>query len=799
MNKTYSLIFLFLFLATYSAKAQPKADWSLTYGGYKWEENQEIILSPDGGFLAIGASSSEVDADSTKSTMRNPAQGEYDVIAVKVSSSGKVEWEKRIGGLSRDIVFDGILDSRNRYVLVGESFSSKEGTKTSDREGPGSWVSDVFAICLDLNGNEVWQKSFGGVGFDNAKSVIEVDNGNYLIFGETTSPADPSTSRKLPLKGTRAFWKIEVDPDGHLVNENVYGGDFEDNFWKAIKLKNGEILITGASQSTSGFDRKLQGFGSSDFWVLRLNQRGSILQEYIFGGDEPETPFNLIELKDGGVLVAGQTLSGVSGNKTTPKLNPSQQNLDLWVVKFDLQSGDIIWDKTFGGDFDDNAFDVAYNVNDFILFAGSTKSPVRGNVTSVINGESDGWMLFIDPNGNVLWDINRGGVGGESIRSIVSTGPGEWFIGGESSDGYFDWRTKEAGGPYGELYSTNVRANDMWLAKLVCDFKVELGPPSIELCDGDSVRLTNIHEHQSKLLEYYWSDQNTDSIRIITPTEKETYILTSLSVDACQSRDTVTLFVAKTARIDLLDAQAESCKGAKDGFIHIEPNAETIGYYVNGVQYTGNTTINEIESGQYFIRVKGKFQACVEDTTFVLKSTDSLLVNIGPDREAEIGSKITLNSSVSPSEGDYQYKWEGVDGDCNSCPNFSFDLAKPSIVSVTVIDENGCTGTDYVTINAIDNLNVGIPNAFSPNNDGVNDYFFLRPSFSADKIGPLRIYDRWGNEVFVGVGDQVLEGQGWNGEFNGEPLKPGVYVYSFQVVFKDGLKKFIQGEINLVR
>jgi gliding motility-associated-like protein len=128
---------------------------------------------------------------------------------------------------------------------------------------------------------------------------------------------------------------------------------------------------------------------------------------------------------------------------------------------------------------------------------------------------------------------------------------------------------------------------------------------------------------------------------------------------------------------------------------------------------------------------------------------------------------------------------------------------------VTATDNNGCTQTDTVRVDVrIDyDATLFIPNAFTPNDDGVNDVFYLRSNFAeALRINYFRIFDKYNETVFDL--DQ-LEGQelatpedrrfGWDGQFRGQKAEAGSYRATVSVVFPDGVVKSFAGTIQLIR
>lgn len=153
------------------------------------------------------------------------------------------------------------------------------------------------------------------------------------------------------------------------------------------------------------------------------------------------------------------------------------------------------------------------------------------------------------------------------------------------------------------------------------------------------------------------------------------------------------------------------------------------------------------------------------------------------ENEAENG--ITLKSTG----GDSTY-WNTGESNVDSITVFT-----EGIYAVTVFNNFGCSATDEVEI-IIDNCqepSIFIPNAFSPNNDGMNDEFFVK----GDKIETITttIFNRWGNELIT------LEGlnEKWDGTYNNELVPSGTYFYLVEVKFEENKKEILKGSVTLLR
>lgn len=169
------------------------------------------------------------------------------------------------------------------------------------------------------------------------------------------------------------------------------------------------------------------------------------------------------------------------------------------------------------------------------------------------------------------------------------------------------------------------------------------------------------------------------------------------------------------------------------------------------------------------------------------------------DTQILLGDDAPLNAVVNQNVNTYTW-FPSTDLSCSDCPNPIASPDKTTRYTVTVNQGSGCSATDSVLVEVIANLNLYLPNAFSPNNDGNND--ILKLYGDMDRIFTLNliIFNRWGEKVFEAT-DADSAAQGWDGTYMGKLLDPGVFAYQLSVTYKRGIKDPIKqkGSITLIR
>ena len=174
----------------------------------------------------------------------------------------------------------------------------------------------------------------------------------------------------------------------------------------------------------------------------------------------------------------------------------------------------------------------------------------------------------------------------------------------------------------------------------------------------------------------------------------------------------------------------------------------------------------------------------------------SIIVNSLPVVDA--GQNVTLNygqsTTLSASGTNGTYIWSPDEYlSCTICPVTVSTPEETITYYVTVIDSNGCSASDSVSIFVNYENVVWVPNVFSPNGDGVNDILYVRGK-SIESF-EFVIYDRWGEKIFSTNNLDI----GWDGTFRGKKMNKAVFVYYLKGIFKDGSSFSQKGDITLIR
>jgi gliding motility-associated-like protein len=171
--------------------------------------------------------------------------------------------------------------------------------------------------------------------------------------------------------------------------------------------------------------------------------------------------------------------------------------------------------------------------------------------------------------------------------------------------------------------------------------------------------------------------------------------------------------------------------------------------------------------------------------------------------QIDLGNSLPINATYFAGEAPVTFSWIDPLGNSLSCTDCVSTVATPlDDVSYTLVMavENGCVYRDSIAVDVWKDRTVYIPNAISPNGDGINEFFFVQSELNNLEVAKMSIFDRWGNLVFMTENIPVnQESVGWNAEYNGQPVQSGVYVYMIELKFIDGFIRLRKGDVTVIR
>jgi len=376
-----------------------------------------------------------------------------------------IQWQKCLGGSNNDFANSIQQTSDGGYVLAGHT-TSDDGNV---RGNHGS--SDVWVIKINAGRAVQWQKCLGGSLKDQANSIIQTADGDYIFLGYTES----NDGDVIGNHGLSDIWIVKLNSSGILTWQRCLGGSSEDIGSGVRQTTDGGYIIAGYTQSNNG---DVSGnHGKYDYWLAKLNSTGDLQWQKCLGGSGPDWAKIIEQTSDGGYIAAGYTESN-DGNVSGNHANIYD---DYWVVKLN-SSGTLQWQKCFGGSSDDFANSIKQTSDGGYIVAGTSVS-TNGNVTGNHGGYYDDfWIVKLNSMGVMLWMKSLGGTNIDRANSILQTYDGGYIVAGTTSSNDGDVIGNHGG-------------YDFWVAKLNSSGSIEW-----QRCLGGSEEdiATNIFESSDR-------------------------------------------------------------------------------------------------------------------------------------------------------------------------------------------------------------------------------------------------------------------------------------------------------------
>ena len=389
-----------------------------TFGGSYNDEGSAVTQTPDGGYLVVGNSYSETTLT--------------DLYAIKTNSLGVMVSDSVYNLITDDVVtsFDLISDVKvladGGYILVGSKFTTATNYdiwlvklnadlgvaffKTFDGAISGDDFGYSVSLCDDngyviagktygANGYDMWiiktdalgvlDNTFDAVGLDGeieigsvgsndvAYSVHQTDDGGYIVAGETQSYGSGGNDMiliKLAADGSYAsnFGDTDLDGSAGTFEAAVIGGPLNESAKFVQETSDNNYIIVGDSYS--------YGSGQSDIYIVEVNSSGVIIWDSFVGSTRNDFANCVQQTTDGGYIIVGNSYS-MSSDVFVAKLLPNSQ-------------GEVEWEATFGGDFDDVGNYISQTTDGGYILTGSTYTADNMNQVLLIKLDASGSQEF---------------------------------------------------------------------------------------------------------------------------------------------------------------------------------------------------------------------------------------------------------------------------------------------------------------------------------------------------------------------------------------------------------------------
>ncbi len=744
----------------------------------------------------------------------NGSIGEDAYIAEIDNNSGKILWHKHYNSGSVEsfrsiLVHNDAIYGTGRFAINSSSQEDFRGT----------------LMKMDLGGNEKWTKYYIKDVNKSARLYISniIDDNGIILVGngnEINSSLDYNTFQIIKTnylgevlwdksyKINQANW-IGIRKTINLPNGYIVGGDFEyspnlRNIFLSRLNKNGDLIwsksykinthsVMGSLSWNNGYFYISGTTGknnNSDIFFLKVNNNGNI---------ESECSIPVNEL-----IINVSSLSKFNEKINVDKYNASIQTS---LKSFNVNSTEIEENDICKKDcldtclfVPDAAFDIteakcaidSFVIDFEICNNGNSDLPVNMPVTFYDNNPVSAFSniigTFFTPN-----TIPKDSCYHYSFK--ISSPSSQKVFGFANDDG----TTITPFNP--EKVFPNTGTNE-------CNWNNNLG--FIELNTAKS-KLLNLGNDTTMCIDgiinlnagsgfesYLWNDGSTDSI--YTAWNPGKYWVKVVDLCGNIQSDTIEITIDSSDIIDLGEDKkicyGDSISFELNGFENLKWKPENV------IKCTGdcnNITIKPKNDMQIVVTATNSKGCLTTDTLNITVFTIEKL-ELPNDTTISLGDKILIIPEFNDNNY-YTYNWTPDIGlSCIDCYSPIASPVNSTEYTLYVKDNNGCNASDDIYIKVKKDINIYIPNVFTPNGDGVNDVFYVRGKTKGINEISYKIYDRWGELIYekhhCDINNPLL---GWDGTFKGKKVNPDVFVYVILIELIDNSTIIRAGDITVLK
>ena len=317
--------------------------WSQTYGGDGWDDCYSAIRTSEGGFALAGATNTGLDSG-------------FNMYFVVTNEDGDVIISESYSELEWNGCYSVFQTADSGFILAGSTRESVLGP------------TDILLIKVNENGEEQWTQTFGGDGLDRCDTVIQTDDGGFLLGGYSESP-----------DGDRGQgWVSKTDENGEEVWDNTVGGSSGKT--SILQIENEEYLIaryTGTfHERSAGFLLTMADSDGDTLWTEKYQRLGRL------------TCTSLIKTQDNGFAIAGDRYLGI------------QEDIFLFI---DLVRSDSDGNEQWSGSYGDENQNVCLS----LCQSNDGRYGLAGIGRDSIDAQKDFLLIVTEPDPTIVKSDNK--------------------------------------------------------------------------------------------------------------------------------------------------------------------------------------------------------------------------------------------------------------------------------------------------------------------------------------------------------------------------------------------------------
>ncbi|MBK8845538.1 MAG: hypothetical protein IPO27_02840 [Bacteroidetes bacterium] len=480
-------ILLILVLIQIKAHAQKPVfakEWEKVLGSATWEYGNFNMLSKDssGNFYVAGHSSGKYPSG-TKTDHNcysfDSTTTPVDIWVTKVDANGNIMWDRTLGGVLDDGFSYSFSDNKNNVYIIGVSNSKPDCEKTEPRY---SKKQDWWIVKLNESNVVQWDKRLGDI-WDDKTYCGAMTPDNKLLIGGYSNGYIPGGDVTDTFVGFIDIWIVKMDTNGTKIWDNNYGSSSWDLVYNILPISDSKYLITGSTNGTyygpsygdvsdSSFSLVFDStYWKYDNWLLLIDSAGNKIWDRRYGCLKADDYALCAALSSNGNVAIGATLGMASLQGNFYPCNDGIQDtlprgwIDSWVYVIDTANGDILKQRRFGGNVNEQVIQIL-TTNDggyLCVCHSNSDSSFEKSENRKVNladpNNYDFWLVRMDSNLNIIWDKTIGSGKRDETPSVILLDDSTFILAGVVTAG----NSGDVGAPLYDSIISN--AYDFWISK----------------------------------------------------------------------------------------------------------------------------------------------------------------------------------------------------------------------------------------------------------------------------------------------------------------------------------------------
>lgn len=286
-------------IALIGTAAEGSETWLRSYEGETYGAFYDVVMADESHVVVTGT---------TYHSQTKTTRG--DIIVAQLTLDGDIVWEMTYGGDAMDQGLYLEKTSDDGYIVLGETDSRGAGKR------------DLYLLKISANGELLWDRTIGGAGTEWAKDLISLEDGSFLLIGESNSHNEDFD-----------VLVVRIDEDGNEIWSKTLDTGANESGTAALEAVNGDLFVMAVISypgTSSGAYR--------DTRLYRLDSQGNVLWNRLYHGDDKQAGDTMSWTTDGDIVIAGLS-EGLSTNVAM---------FDFWLARVDGETGELQWSLVEG-------------------------------------------------------------------------------------------------------------------------------------------------------------------------------------------------------------------------------------------------------------------------------------------------------------------------------------------------------------------------------------------------------------------------------------------------------------------